>query len=54
MKRAFFGALDEMARYWVLSTKKKHSINDAVWQISDVFIRGMMTEEARQNNLWPV
>lgn len=52
MKRAFFGALDEMARYWVLSTKKKHSINDAVWQISDVFIRGMMTEEARKNNLW--
>lgn len=54
MKRAFFGALDEMARYWVLSTKKKHSINDAVWQISDVFIKGMMTEEARKNNLWPV
>lgn len=53
MKRAFFGALDEMSRYWVLSTKKKHSINDAVWQISDVFIRGMMTEEARKNNLWP-
>lgn len=54
MKRAFFGALDEMARYWVLSTKKKHSINDAVWQISDVFIRGMMTEEVRKNNLWPI
>lgn len=54
MKRAFFGALDEMARYWVLSTKKKHSINDAVFQISDVFIKGMMTEEARKDNLWPV
>lgn len=54
MKRAFFGALDEMSRYWVLSTKKKHSINDAAWQISDVFIRGMMTEEARKNNLWPI
>ncbi len=54
MKRAFFGALDEMARYWVLSTKKKHSIDDAVGQISDVFIRGMMTEEARKKNLWSV
>ncbi|MGQ9695057.1 MAG: TetR/AcrR family transcriptional regulator [Thermodesulfobacteriota bacterium] len=54
MKRAFFGALDEMARYWVLSTKKKHSINAAVFQISDVFIKGMMTEEARKDNLWPV
>jgi TetR/AcrR family fatty acid metabolism transcriptional regulator len=49
MKRAFFGALDEMARYWVLSTQKKHSIDDAALQISDVFIRGMMSEEARKN-----
>jgi TetR/AcrR family fatty acid metabolism transcriptional regulator len=49
MKRAFFGALDEMARYWVLSTKKKHSIDQAAIQISDVFIRGMMSEEARKN-----
>jgi TetR/AcrR family fatty acid metabolism transcriptional regulator len=53
MKRAFFGALDEMARYWVLSTQKKHSIDDAALQISDVFIRGMMSEEARRNYPWP-
>ncbi len=53
MKRALFGALDEMARYWVLSTKKKHSIDEAALQISDVFIRGMMSEEARQNYPWP-
>jgi len=53
MKRAFFGALDEMARYWVLSTKKKHSIDQAAVQISDVFIRGMMSEEARRNYPWP-
>lgn len=49
MKRALFGALDEMARYWVLSTKKKHSISEAALQISDVFVRGMMSEEARKN-----
>ena len=49
MKRALFGALDEMARYWVLSAKKKHSVSEAALQISDVFIRGMMTEEARKN-----
>jgi len=49
MKRALFGALDEMARYWVLSAKKKHSISEAALQISDVFIRGMMSEEARKN-----
>lgn len=53
MKRAFFGALDEMARYWVLSTQKKHSIDDAALQISDVFIRGMMSEEARKYYPWP-
>jgi TetR/AcrR family fatty acid metabolism transcriptional regulator len=53
MKRAFFGALDEMARYWVLSTKKKHSIDQAAIQISDIFIRGMMSEEARKNYPWP-
>jgi TetR/AcrR family fatty acid metabolism transcriptional regulator len=53
MKRALFGALDEMARYWVLSTKKKHSIDEAALQISDIFIRGMMTEEARKNCPWP-
>lgn len=54
MKRAIFGALDEMARYWILSPKKKHSINEAALQISDVFIRGMMSEEAKKNNLWPI
>jgi TetR/AcrR family fatty acid metabolism transcriptional regulator len=53
MKRALFGALDEMARYWVLSTKKKHSIDEAALQISDVFIRGMMSEEARKTYPWP-
>jgi TetR/AcrR family fatty acid metabolism transcriptional regulator len=53
MKRALFGALDEMARYWVLSTKKKHRIDEAALQISDIFIRGMMTEEARRTYPWP-
>jgi TetR/AcrR family fatty acid metabolism transcriptional regulator len=53
MKRALFGALDEMTRYWVLSTKKKHSINQSAQQISDVFIRGMMSEEAQKNYPWP-
>lgn len=53
MKRALFGALDEMARYWVLSTKRKHSIQDAARQISEVFIRGMMTEEALKAHPWP-
>ena len=45
MKRALFGALDEMVRYWLLSSQTKHSIEEAARQISDVFIRGMMTEK---------
>lgn len=49
MKRALFGALDEMARYWVLSSRKKHSVEEAARQISEVFIRGVMTKEAREN-----
>ncbi|MDI6755520.1 MAG: TetR/AcrR family transcriptional regulator [Thermodesulfobacteriota bacterium] len=52
MKRAVFGALDEMSRYWVLSSKKKHSVDEAALQISDVFIWGMMSEEARKNYPW--
>lgn len=41
VKRALFGALDEMSRFWVLSTRKKYSINTAAEQISDFFIRGI-------------
>lgn len=40
-KRAFFGALDEMSRFWVLSPQKKYSITTAAKQISDFFIRGI-------------
>ena len=49
MKRALFGALDEMGRYWILSSRKKHSVEEAARQISEVFIRGVMTEEARNS-----
>jgi TetR/AcrR family fatty acid metabolism transcriptional regulator len=46
-KRAFFGALDEMGRYWVLSTTRKHSITESAKQISEIFIRGMMKNAAQ-------
>jgi TetR/AcrR family fatty acid metabolism transcriptional regulator len=46
-KRAFFGALDEMGRYWVLSTTRKHSIAESAKQISEIFIRGMMKNAAK-------
>jgi len=52
MKRALFGALDEMSRYWILSPRKKHNVEEAARQISEVFIRGVMTEEARSTYSW--
>jgi TetR/AcrR family fatty acid metabolism transcriptional regulator len=44
-KRAFFGALDEMARYWVLSSSKKYNPTSSAKQISDIFVRGLVKEE---------
>ena len=41
-KRAFFGALDEMGRYWVLSRSKRYSVEESSKQISDMFIEGVM------------
>ena len=40
-KRAFFGALDEMSRYWVLSKRKRYTIETAATQISGYFINGI-------------
>ncbi len=54
VKRAFFGALDEMARYWILSTQKKHGIHEAAEQISEIFIQGMLTPEGRKQYPWPL
>lgn len=41
-KRSFFGALDEMGRYWVLSVGKIYSIQESAHQISEIFISGML------------
>ena len=41
-KRAFFGALDEMSRFWVLSSRKKYDIETAAEQISGYFLNGYM------------
>jgi len=40
-KRAFFGALDEMTRLWVLSPKPPYDIEDTAKQISDMFLYGI-------------
>jgi len=44
-KRAFFGALDEMSRFWVLSKKPKYDIQTASRQITNFFIHGIRKYE---------
>jgi len=44
VSRAFWGALDEVARFWVLSPKKKVSLPASAELISDIFIKGMVDE----------
>ncbi len=43
-KRAFFGALDEMSRFWVLSPRKKYRVSTAAKQISRFFLNGILIE----------
>jgi len=43
-KRAFFGALDETSRLWVLSPDHSYTIEEAAQQIADIFISGIMSE----------
>ena len=40
-KRAFFGALDEMSRFWVLSSRRQYGIKTAAKQISEYFLVGI-------------
>jgi TetR/AcrR family fatty acid metabolism transcriptional regulator len=46
-KRAFFGALDEMSRFWVLSTHKMYDIETAAKQISGFFLYGLIKDTPR-------
>lgn len=42
LKRAFFGALDETSRLWVLSPNHRYTIPEAAKQISDIFLYGIV------------
>lgn len=46
-KRAFFGALDEMSRFWVLSSRKKYDIKTASKQISEFFVEGISYDKGK-------
>lgn len=40
-KRAFFGALDEVSRFWVLSSRREYDIRTAARQIASFFLIGI-------------
>ncbi len=40
-KRAFFGALDEMSRYWIMPSARDYSPEEAARQISRFFLCGI-------------
>ena len=43
VKRAFFGALDEMSRLWALSAKPHYTLEDTAKHISAIFLHGIVT-----------
>ncbi len=47
-KRAFFGALDEMSRYWVLSSKRVYTTEAAARHVSRIFLAGIAVEGKAQ------
>jgi TetR/AcrR family fatty acid metabolism transcriptional regulator len=49
-KRAFFGALDEMSRFWVLSSSKRYDIETAAKQISEYFLDGLNSPDLIKGN----
>jgi TetR/AcrR family fatty acid metabolism transcriptional regulator len=42
VKRAFFGALDEMSRLWTLSAKPKYTLEETAKHITDIFLHGIV------------
>lgn len=41
VKRALFGAIDEMALEWILMKKKRYNLEEAANQICELFIEGL-------------
>jgi len=41
-KRAFFGALDEMSRLWILAAKPPYTLEQTAKQISKIFLQGLI------------
>jgi TetR/AcrR family transcriptional regulator, fatty acid metabolism regulator protein len=49
-KRAFFGALDEVSRMWILSPNPRYGIEEAGRQVSDLFLSGLLSKQAKDQS----
>ncbi len=47
VKRAYFGALDEMSRLWILTSKPPYSLTETAKQISEIFLFGLIEPELK-------
>lgn len=45
MKIAIFGALDELAREWILNQDQKHELRDYASELAKTFIKGLAPDE---------
>jgi len=46
VRRAFFGALDEIAMQWILTPKARYGLRESAEQVADVFVRGLRAPAA--------
>ncbi|MCP4869681.1 MAG: TetR/AcrR family transcriptional regulator [Proteobacteria bacterium] len=42
-RRAFFGALDEIAMQWILTPNARYGLNESAEQIAELFVRGLQS-----------
>ena len=49
IRRALFGAVDEIALEWLLMKKKKYPIEEAAAQLSAIFIEGLLSRQPSVN-----
>jgi len=50
VKRALFGALDEIATHWVLLKNGKYDLNESAEQIANIMIYGLRAQQTGRNH----
>lgn len=49
-KRLFFGALDELSGFWVLSKNKRYSLAQSGQMLGDIFLNGVMMNRNKNSD----